>query len=77
MIEELTKWIDRLQLLQEAMVSPDQFGQEALQDFLAELSEQAVIGNVFRMRMDTGHAVRFTLEMCLVEGASEADDANS
>lgn len=66
-VEQLTIWIDRLQHVQEAVIDPDKFGQEVVQDLLTDLSTNPILGNVFRLRMDTGYAIRITVEMCVVE----------
>lgn len=65
-IEQLTIWIDRLQHVQESLSNPGQFGQEVVQDLLADLKPDPVLGNVFRLRLDSGHAIRITIEMCVV-----------
>lgn len=68
-IDAVTGWIDRLQHVQEAMMNPQRFGQEVVSDLLQELKPDPVLGNIFRLRLDTGHAIRITLEMCVVESS--------
>lgn len=65
-IETLTAWIGRLQHVQEAMMNPAQTAQEVVRDLLEDLKPDPVLGNIFRLRLDTGHAIRITLEMCVV-----------
>lgn len=65
-IETIQSWIDRLQHLQQAMSNPEQSGQEIVQSLLSDLEPDPVLGNIFRLRLDTGHAIRITLEMCVV-----------
>lgn len=64
-LEELNGWIARLEAIRELMNDPSK--QEIIQAFLTELQADPVKGNIFRLRLETGHAIRFTLEMCVVE----------
>lgn len=62
---ELSAWIERLEHVRQLMDDPTQ--QDIVQGFLKELTADPVKGNIFRLRLETGHAIRFTLEMCVVE----------
>lgn len=64
---ELNKWIERLQYIYDLM--EDHSRQYVIDGFLTELALDPVKGNIFRLRLESGHAIRFTLEMCIVEPA--------
>lgn len=64
---ELNKWIERLQYIYDLM--EDHSRQYVIDSFLTELALDPVKGSIFRLHLESGHAIRFTLEMCIVEPA--------
>jgi len=65
----LDDWITRLQKIRGLLDNPENGDVQVL---LSQLAEQAVIGNIFRLQLEGGSAIRVTCEMCLVVPVIEA-----